>query len=88
MPDTLVHVFKEYINKGDIEGFKNYMTELETEYEGIPWDYVFQKVYVHACLKKNKVIAEFMTEKFNDLEPIQKIAVRQVFSYGKYLLNK
>lgn len=88
MLDTLVHVFKEYINKNDVDGFKAYVVELDAEYEGLPWDYIFQKVYVHACLKKHTVIAEFLMEQFREMEPIQQIAVRQVFSYGKYLLNR
>ena len=84
----IIHVFKEFINKNDLEGFKQYMTELNELYEGLPWDYIFQKVYVHACLKKRKEIAEYMSSRFSELEPIQQIAVRQVFSYGNYLLKR
>lgn len=86
MPEDLIYIFKELINKNDLNAFRAYLDELLNEYTDIPWDYVFQKVYLHACLKKRKEIVAFLLEKFEDLDPISKIAIRQVFSYGRYLL--
>jgi hypothetical protein len=88
MEKAVIHVFKEFINKSNIEGFKAYLTELEEEDDGsTPWDYFFQKVYLHACLKKCMPIVDLMTAKYNELDPITQIAIRQVFPYGRHLLS-
>ena len=62
MEKAVVHVFKEFINKSDIEGFKAFLAELEEDDDGsTPWDYFFQKVYLHACLKKCMPVVDLMT---------------------------
>ncbi len=51
--------------------------------------YIFQKVYIHACLKQRHDIAKYLQEEcFHLLPQIEQIAIRQVFSYGRYLLKK
>ena len=86
--DDLIYVFKEYINKKDVDGFKSYLFEIQETYESLSWDYMFQKVYIHACLKKYQPVVDVLTEKYEELEPIHKIALRQIFAYGKYLLKR
>lgn len=55
----------------------------------VEWDYLFQKVYLHACLKGEKRIASWMEDEvFPKLPVIQQVAIRQVFSYGRHLLCK
>jgi len=88
MTDLIIHVFKDYINKKDIEGFKSYLLEIQEYDEYIPYDMLFQKIYIHACLKKYTPIIDFLKEKYEELDPITKIALRQVFAYGKYLQNR
>jgi len=85
--EQLVAEIKPYINKGWAKGtmvrilFRNRFFE-------IAWDYVFQKVYLHAALKKQKIICEWFDTVFTEFEPIQQIALRQMFSYARHLLNK
>ncbi len=86
--DEVVSTFKRYIDVGSLDTCQVYLQELLETYEDVPWDYIFQKVYLHACLKKQKQIVDWLMFVFNDLPPIQQIAVRQVFSYGKYLLER
>jgi hypothetical protein len=86
MTEEIIYTFKELINKNDLDAFKTYLDELLYEYTDIPWEYIFGKVYIHACLKKRKEIVDFLLEKFKELDPIQQIAIRQVFAYGRYLL--
>ena len=53
------------------------------------WTYVFQKVYLHACLKGRKQLAEWLEKDvYPLLEPIQQIALRQIFPYGHHLLSR
>jgi hypothetical protein len=86
--DEIVGHFKRYIDNDSVESCRNYLMELQMEYEELPWDYIFQKVYVHACLKKRQTIIDWLMIVYDSLDPIQQIAIRQVFSYGRYLLKK
>ena len=89
--DQIIHNIKLYINSGDLETVKvlydEYVNETEFERE-IAWDYVFQKIYLHAELKKQKAICEWLDTLFATFDPIQQIAMRQMFPYARHLLEK
>ena len=85
--DDVIHVFKEFINKKDPDGFQSFLSETQDDYDGV-WDYIFKKVYIHACLKKNQPIVDILLKAYEDLSEIERIAIRQVFPYGRYLLAK
>lgn len=82
---------KKMVEKSALESLKEAFQQimagtLDTDAE---WDYLFQKVYLHACLKGQMGIATWMEEQvFPTLPPIQQMAIRQVFAYGHTLLNK
>ncbi len=78
--------FKSYVETDDLISAQAFLAGLVTE--DLPWDHLYQKVYLHACLKKRRAFVEWMDTLFETLEPIQKIALRQMFAYGRYLLNK
>lgn len=85
--DQIVSFFKKYINDGSLEACQAYLQELRNTYEDMPYDYIFQKVYLHACLKKQKQIVDWLMLVFTELPPIQQIALRQIFPYGRKLLT-
>jgi hypothetical protein len=61
----------------------------DTEYpREVDWAYVLQKCYLHACLKKKPEIASWLEGLFSLFDPIQQIAYRQTFAYGRVLLRK
>ena len=77
---------KQYINEDDTEKFKEYGTSiLGSDYD---WPYFFHKVYLHACLKKREAIADWLFTLYAKMDPIQQIALRQIFPYGRHLLRK
>ncbi len=82
---------KQMVERENLVGLQEYFQlvlvgELDSDAE---WDYLFQKVYLHSCLKKKVEIAEWLEkEVFPQLPPIQAMAIRQVFPYGKYLLKR
>jgi hypothetical protein len=82
---------KQMVERENLVGLQEYFQcalngELDSDTE---WDYLFQKLYLHACLKKKVVIAEWLEkEVFPQLPPIQAMAIRQVFPYGKFLLRR
>lgn len=90
MADEAVSVLKKYINDGILDACQTYIQELKDTYDvaSIPWDYIFQKVYLHACLKKQKAIVDWLMLVYTELPPIQQIALRQIFPYGRMLLAR
>jgi len=83
--EQTIHICKSYINMNSLDELKVYIPTLfEYNYD---WPTLFQKVYLYACLKKKREIADWLqTTVYPMLDPIQQIALRQVFPYGKYLL--
>ena len=71
----------------NLEDLKTYIPTLfEYNYD---WPTLFHKIYLHACLKKKHEIAYWLqTEIYTIMDPIQQIALRQIFPYGRYLLRK
>ena len=88
MADEIVRNFKAYVNAGSLDTCQDYVQILREEYEALPWDYIYQKVYLHACLKKQTHIVDWLLELYKELNPIEQIAIRQVFPYGRHLLSK
>jgi hypothetical protein len=91
MDAQIVANCKRLIEKGDLLSLQSYYRELMlTEFERDPdWPYIFHRVYLHACLKGKGEIAEWIhTALFSLMDPIQQIALRQIFPYGRYLLSK
>ena len=83
-----IQYIKLLIDRNNLEAIKDHLEHLLQTYEISDWTVLYKDCYLHACLKKRKEIAEWFVEMFNHIDPIQQIALRQVFSYGKYLLNK
>ena len=90
-------------NRNFIDECKKYVELDEREYlqgllqtalkgggeQAIDWAYTFQKVYLHSCLKKRAEIADWLEkEVFVLLDPLQQIALRQTFAYGRHLLRQ
>ena len=87
----MIYDLKILINNDNLIGVQGYINELlvnDGEHLMDP-AYIFQKVYLHACLKKKKEIAEWLEKEcFPLLSVIQQIAIRQCFPYGHVLLLK
>jgi len=88
---AVVKRFKSYVETEDLNGAQGFLAGLVSDPESaadIAWDHVYQKVYIHACLKKKRAFVDWIMSLFEMLDTIEKIALRQTFAYGKYLLNK
>ena len=81
---------KHFIEIYDLNSLQSMWEELQVseppEYMDIPT--LFQKIYLHACLHKRHAIAAWLQDTvYPALDPIAQIALRQVFSYGRFLLR-
>jgi hypothetical protein len=88
---NLIHDLKILIEQNNLAAVKEYIGELLVEDGSHLMDpaYIFQKVYLHACLLKRLEIATYLQEEcFPLLPPLQQIAIRQCFPYGRFLLSK
>lgn len=81
---------KVYLAVGDLEGLQGlWRVCQETDFgRTLSWEWIFEKIYVHAALKKQRAICEWLDRLFLELDPIQQIGLRQMFPYARYLLNK
>lgn len=89
--DQIISELKQFINKGYCEGFMELWNEYKynTEFDrDVAWDYIFQKVYLHAALKKQKEICGFLDLAFAEFNEMIQISLRQMFPYARHLLNK
>ena len=91
LEDHIVSTIKPIVNKGDLDSLKEIWIEYRDNTEfprEVAWDYVFQKVYLHAALKKQAHLCTWMDEVFQGFDPIVQIGMRQMFAYARVLLKK
>jgi hypothetical protein len=92
MDTEIIQECKQYLNNGDFEGLRTYYRQLLwlDEREHVPdWPYIFHRVYLHACLKGRRDAAEWLTAAvYPNMDEIQRIALRQIFPYGRMLLSR
>ena len=85
---------KQLIERDDLVGIQAIygdLTDAEAAAEAeseVDWTTLFKDCYLHACLKKKPQIAAWFESVFKEFDPIQQIALRQTFAYGRYLLKK
>lgn len=84
--DEIVRDAKQIIDHGDLTGLQEYYKDIfesvEHVEDNIDIPYLFRHIYVHACLKKKPDIAIWLKELYETMDPIMKIALRQIFAYG------
>jgi hypothetical protein len=90
---AIIYECKAFIDAGNLYEFKlSIMNLMDTIYpsNNTPdWPYIFQKVYLHACLRGKVDMANWLTDNvYPKMDGIQQIALRQIFPYGRHLLKK
>ena len=92
MEKSIIQYCKSLVDDNNLPLLQCYYNQLtnDTIFDVQPnWDYIFQRVYLHACLRKRRDVAEWMkVEIYPTLNDIQRTSIRHVFAYGKHLMNK
>ncbi len=93
MESHLISLAKEHVTKtySNLHAHQTLFLEAQEEYQEkqIDWPYVFQKVYLHACLHGHRETAKWLRETFEETaDPISKLAYRQTYPYANVLLKK
>lgn len=89
MEQTIIQRCKQYLNENRVEECQSFIQTIMQEETGLDWPVCFHRVYLHACLKGRETIATWLqTVVFPVMDPIQQIALRQIFPYGRVLLSQ
>jgi hypothetical protein len=90
MEQPVIRDCKALIEHSSLQALQTFFGEVQQEEDAhlVDWPYVWQKVYLHACLKKKHDIATWLEARFKDLDPIACMAYRHTLNYGRYLLRK
>jgi hypothetical protein len=91
MTDEIIRRCKQYIDEKNTSALQVFYDEIPDLYdiEKLDWPMIFHRVYLHACLRGNELLATWMkAELYPKMDPIQQIALRQIFPYGNHLLHR
>lgn len=90
MNEAFIKACKTYVNAGDLSGLQTYYAEIQQNNYGYNpnWEYIYHRIYLHACLKKQQHIVDWLTSLFTTFDPVSQLGLRQIFPYGRYLLSK
>lgn len=90
MNDAFIKKCKGYINEGDLSGLQLCYIDVQGLDLGysLNWEYIYHRIYLHACLKKKRHIVNWLTSIFTSFDVVSQIGLRQIFPYGRYLLAK
>lgn len=84
-----INIIKYYIEQDDIDAIKNLIYEMVEENENkeyrINFEYIWQKCYLHACLKKKTHIKYLFNQIYDGFPEVTKAALKPTLIYGKYL---
>jgi hypothetical protein len=88
--DSVLFICKDHVGRGELVELQDTLAEAMSEKDYyVDWPVVFQKLYLHACLKGWVEIAEWMEHHFfKQLDPLHQIALRQTFAYGHTMLRR
>jgi len=80
---------KNLITDGQLEALQEKYRDFLEDYDvkQSSWQYVYVQLYTHACLKKQTAIADWLKSLYEDFSTVDKIALRQCFAYGNYLMR-
>jgi hypothetical protein len=88
----IVQECKKYIEENNLDCLQEIYKSItldSDQFQNLDWPVIFHKLYLHACLKRKREVAEWFEKTlYPKMDPIQQIALKQIFPYGKHLLGK
>lgn len=90
LTDILLRDIGKCIIENDMKGLEQIL-ELVRVYDvkkKLSTSYIFQKSFFKACVNGNKTIILWLSNLFDQIDTIEKMSIRQLFKYGKYLIRK
>ena len=89
MNRNIIKTAKKYVEENNSIMLKNLYTDItnmDCEYDvNIPS--IFKEVFYHACVHGETEIITYMISFYFELDDITQVLLRQMFPYGKYIMN-
>ena len=80
---------KRLVDKADLDSLQSAWSTLDFQQIAVDPSWLFQKLYLHACLRGCQAIAVWLQMSvFPTLDPLHQLAIRQCFPYGRHLLRQ
>ena len=87
--EEIIKNCKQYIKDNNLEDLKLYYNNLqELNINAGTYQYIYQKIFLYTCIVGAEDILMWLVKLYKEFDQISKIALRQLFIYGKYLLKK
>ena len=90
--EEIIKTCKIYIKNSDLDMLKTYYINLQDPeilaVGGIAYEFIYQKIFLYTCITGADEILKWLSEMYFEFYDVSKIALRQSFFYGKYLLKK
>ncbi len=91
MEKNILKGAKEFLTKdsANLEGLQEFWFSFQDTSIEVDWAYIFQKLYIHACLHGHREVAIWLRKTFEkSADPITQIAYRQTYTYANILLER
>ncbi len=87
--EEIISTFKHYIKNDMLDRFEDYFYEITSEeyHNKISYPFIFQKVYLYACIKKKNDVIVWLFNVYKTFAIVDRIALRPTIIYGKYLFK-
>ncbi len=91
--EKIINEFKYYIDNQNYDSIYELYTDIKTTYDSTKeyrcnYEYIFQKVYLYACIKGETEVINFMKNIYDNFGIVEKIALKPTIIYGKYITKK
>ena len=91
MNRVIINDIKNLIDQSNVQGVKDYINDTINEIQKLDYNIdrldIFKSIFNHSCSRGNRELIEWFLELYlNHFNDIEKIAIRQLFFYGKYVI--
>jgi hypothetical protein len=87
--NDIVREIKYYINANKLQALQMLYDDLYEQHANKEYtynfEYLWQSAYIHACLKKRSEIKDWLMTLYEQMNDIQKAALKPNLIYGKYV---
>ena len=89
MNRNIIKTAKKYVEENNsimLKSLYNDISNMDCEYSvNIPS--IFKEVFYHACSRGETEIITYLIQFYFELDDITQVLLRQMFPYGKYIMN-
>lgn len=85
MERKIIREGNHFIKADKLEALQQLFLDCQSLECYVDWCYIFKELFVNSVIHNRLLISKWLYEQYHKLDDIQKIALRPVFKYVKYL---